>query len=109
MLNKRVTSWLPMAAILALIAVAFLAAPVFAQDEAPVEPAPEEVPLEEAPPAEEIQVEVAGTELPEGVALAVENESGEAISLASEEAAQILAEADPWFKVGTVEYQFTTG
>ena len=103
MLNKRITRWLPMAAILALIAVAFLAAPVFAQDEAPAEPAPEEIPLEEAPP-----VEVLPEAMPEGVALAVENESGEAVSLASEEAAGILAEGDPSFKVGTVEYNFTT-
>lgn len=103
MLNKRNTSWLPLAAILALFAVTFLAAPVFAQDEAPAEPAPEAIPLEETPP-----VEVLPAELPEGVALAVENESGEAVSLASEEAAQILAAADPWFKVGAVEYNFTS-
>ena len=77
--------WLPLAAILALIAAAFLATPAFAQDEAPAEPAPEEAPAETIP-AEELPAEEAPLleEIPEGVEVVPTGSEGEALILAIE-------------------------
>ncbi len=41
--------------------------------------------------------------------LMLENSAGEAVPLASEEAAALLAEPDPWFISGTVKYRFVGG
>ncbi len=41
--------------------------------------------------------------------LVLENSAGEAVPLASEEAAALLAEPDPWFISGTVKYRFVGG
>lgn len=95
--------WLPMAAILALIAVAFLAAPAFAQDEAPAEPSPEEA------PAEAIPAEEAPAEEPAVVEIVATSAEGEVLPLASEEAAEVLTGGDPWWKVGTITYRFLSG
>ncbi len=101
MFKKRVIyTWLPMAAMLAFMAVLFLTAPVFAQDEAPVEPAPEEVPVEE------IHSEEAPVEEQALVELVATSEEGEMLPLASEEAAEVLASGDPWWKVGAITYRF---
>lgn len=100
--NRINQPWLPMAAILALIAAAFLAAPAFAQDEAPAEPAPEEAPTEELPAEEGPVLE----EIPEGVEVVPTGAEGEALPLASEKAAEVLAGGDPWWKVGTHTYRY---
>ncbi len=107
---------LPLIAALALLAAFALTAPVYAQDEAPAEPVPEEAPAEtpfevpadpagteEAPPTEELAPvleEAAET----GVTLV--DESGEPLALPSEEAAEVLTGGDPWYKVGTTTYHF---
>ncbi len=108
MFKKRITlKWLSMAAMIALIAILIVTAPVFAQDEAPAEPTPEENPVEEAPteeiPAEELP---ALEEVTEGVEIVPTNAEGEALPLASQEAAEVLADGDPWWKVGTITYRF---
>lgn len=101
---------LPLIAALALMAAFVLTSPVSAQDEVP--PAPEEVPAETEV---EVPAEVAGIEelaplLEEaaeaGVVLADEN--GEPLPLAEAGTAEILEGADPWYKVGTKTYNFTT-
>jgi putative surface-exposed virulence protein len=90
---------------LVMVAAMLLTTPVFAQDEVP--PAPEETPAEVAPVEESAPVEEAPVEepapleeapaqepAPEIVPL---DENGEALSLATQEAAEALAEPDPWF------------
>ena len=90
---------------LVLVAAMLLTTPVFAQDEVP--PAPEEAPAEVAPVEELAPVEEAPVEEPAPLEEAPAEEpapeivpldgNGEALSLASQEAADALAEPDPWF------------
>lgn len=95
-MNKRLfIIVLPFAIIFSLLAAFLLITPALAQDETPpAEPAPEETPAEETTPLGETLAESA---------VAVVDESGEAIPLAVES----LNSGDPWFTVGTVTYSFT--
>lgn len=91
--------------ILVMAAAMLLTTPVFAQDEVP--PAPEETPVEVAPAEEPAPVEEAPVEEPAPVEEAPAEEptpeivpldgNGEALSLATQEAAEALADPDPWF------------
>jgi len=110
--------YLSLAFIIVLVLMFAAARPyaVFADDETPptpepteeaVEPTPTEEPTtasdEETPsPAEIIE------QLPEGTDLVVLNESGEVLSLVTEEAAEVLAVPDPYFTVSSTLYTFTT-
>ncbi len=90
---------------LVLVAAMLLTTPVFAQDEVP--PAPEETPAEVAPVEEPAPVEEAPVEEPAPLEEAPAEEpapeivpldgNGEALSLATQEAADAMAEPDPWF------------
>ena len=124
--NKRITL-LSLAVLLALIVSAALPLAVFAQDEIPpadpiaVEPVPPvdeppaqeeqsvaDVPVVEEQPAVDVIVEDAPAadltipevleQLPEDTGLVVVDETGAAIPLASQEAAETVASADPFFK-----------
>lgn len=95
---------------LVLIFSAVVTVPVYADDGAPP---PEEIPVVEAPPVEESTPVVESTpveetvaeileQLPEGVDVVVLDQAGEALPLASEEAAQTITHGDPqWCPVGT--------
>ncbi len=121
---------LPLFVTLSLLAAFVLTTPAFAQDEIPqTGPVPEEAPVAETPaqdgtPSEETPVEVppessqppaAGVvsdlapvlEAVADAGLVLVDGSGEPLTLASEETAQTLAGTDPYFKVGTVTYNFT--
>ncbi len=103
---KRNSSLLILSVIIALslLAAFIFVTPVFAQDEVPPEAAPEEIPLEEPAPTEEL-APVLEEAAEAGVTLV--DESGEPIALATEEAAEALAGGDPWYKKGTKTYSFT--
>lgn len=94
--------FLPLITALALLAAFVLTSPVYAQDEVPPEVPPEGVP--EEVPLEEVLEEPApiGETLAE-TGVEVVDASGEPVPLVEE-----LAIVDPWFKVGTVKYEFTT-
>lgn len=93
---KRRISLSILPAMIALLATLFLAAPAFAQDEVP--PSPEEAPIEELV---EKSTPIGATLVETGVE--VVDVEGELVPLVEE-----LAIVDPWFKVGTVIYSFTT-
>lgn len=101
---RRITTWLLVSLVLSLMAAIIVSAPAFAQDEAPAEPLPQEVPAE-IEPAEEAPVEA----VPGPVEIVTTSLEGEVLPLASEEAATALASGDPWWKVGTVTYRFLSG
>jgi hypothetical protein len=98
---------LSLAVLLALLMAATMPLSAFAQDEVPPVPVAEEIfPVEEesapdgepAPAAEEAPTMPEILEaLPEGTDLVVLDESGEALPLAAEEAAEVVAAADPFF------------
>jgi hypothetical protein len=105
---------LSLALLLALLAAATMPLSAFAQDEVPppVEPSAVEVPpadepvvadapVVDAPPAEEITLPEVLEQLPEGADLVVLDEGGEALLLATQEAAEVVAAADPFFWDGT--------
>lgn len=98
---KRRVSLIILPVYIALLAVLFLTAPVYAQEEVPPEVPPEEVP-EETPPDELAPVLEEAAET--GVVLV--DESGEPFPLADEETAETLAGGDPYYKVGTKTYYF---
>jgi len=82
------------------------AAPVVTEEQAPVEETVVEVPVTEVTPAEapvaepETPAEVLA-QLPDGTELVVLDESGEALSLVSEEAAEVFYTGDPmWCPLG---------
>lgn len=93
-MNKKLLMvTLPLCVLMALAAAFLFATPAFAQDEVP--PVPEEEPVDATLP--EALAEA-------GVVLA--GEDGEPVSLATEEAGELLAGNDPWFKVGTIKYSY---
>ena len=115
---------------LALLAAAVFAAPVLAQDEVPTEVPAEPAPVVEETPVEasaEIPAASAGTEVPAEIpveeapveatpletlaeeGLTLVDGSGEPMALAAEETAGALAVGDVWFKVGTTTYWFNVG
>ncbi len=93
MKHKTLSMTLPLCVLMALTAAFLFTSPAFAQDEVP--PVPEEAPVETALP--EALAEA-------GVVLA--DEDGEPVSLATEEAGELLAGNDPWFQSGTTEYHY---
>lgn len=105
MKTKRLFTLVRFLILTAILAAAFLlTTPVFAQDEVP--PAPEETPVEVTPaeepaPVEEAPVVEAPAEEPPEEEAAPEivplDGNGEALSLATQEAAEALADPDPWF------------
>lgn len=101
---KRSMSIFMLPAILALtlLAALILVTPVFAQDELPPEEVPEEVPAEDAG-IEEVEEPAPIAEDLANTGVEVVDASGETVPLTEE-----LSIVDPWFKVGTVTYTFTT-
>jgi hypothetical protein len=107
--------------VLALMVSALGATTAYADDGAPppaaeeaAQPPADEPAAEEPAPAEEpAAVEEAAAvaevleQLPEDTELVVLDEGGEALPLATEEAAEVLAAPDPYFTVGGTLYQFT--
>ena len=94
--------FLPLITALALLAAFVLTSPVYAQDEVPPEVPPEGVP-EEAPLEEVLEEHAPIGETLAETGVEVVDASGEPVPLVEE-----LAIVDPWFKVGTVKYEFTT-
>jgi hypothetical protein len=166
-MKRTLYHFLPLAVILSVFTAFFLAGPVFAQDETPLQPTPEVQPVDlTAPPAADLTAQstvlptstealsptptpaspaalvptqvISGTEIatssdvsnssqtdpvldpessdalqvissaPAGVELALTDSSGNPVSLASADAATIIAAGDPYFIVSGVTYSFTT-
>ena len=126
MISNKHFSILSLAVLLALVVAAVLPFAALADDETPPPDAPvmEEVVLEEVPAGDETQpaadetaveeapvvdvvveedltVSEAQEQLPEDTALVVVDENGEVLPLASQEAAEVVATADPYFWDGT--------
>ncbi len=92
---------------LSSLAAIFFVSPVNAQDEQP--PQPEEAPAEVVVDSEEVEPELAPIlEAAEEAGVTLVDGSGEPLALASEEAAAALEGGDPWYKVGTVTFNFVT-
>lgn len=106
MKHKILSMTLPLCLLMALAAAFLFASPAFAQDE--VLPVPVEAPAEtpDVSTGEEVPVETPVAETLAEAGVVVASESGEPVSLATEEAAELLAGSDPWYKVGTIEYHY---
>jgi putative surface-exposed virulence protein len=107
MRRQHLFIWLPIIVALSSLAALILVSPVYAQDEQP--PQPEEAPVEVVVDSEELEPDLAPIlEAAEEAGVTLVDGSGEPLALASEEAAAALEGGDPWYKVGTVTYNFAT-
>jgi hypothetical protein len=100
---------LPFVVILTALATFALTSPVSAQDETPPS-VPEETPLPETPPVELLPDEQPATpaEVLAEVGYTLTDANGEPIPLVSQDAIALLEGGDPWFKVGSVTYNYLT-
>lgn len=106
MKHKILSMTLPLCLLMALAAAFLFTSPAFAQDEVP--PVPVEAPAEtpDVSTGEEVPVETPVAEALAEAGVVLAGEDGEPLPLASATAAEVLANGDPFFKVGTITYRF---